>query len=324
LKKTFTLAAAVLCLAATLFAGEDWRGNNRLAGVLVDKTSGKPVANAKIMLRKGSSGGPDVAGDSNGKWAILGLSSGQWNLDVAAPGYVTRQLSLTIVENQRIPTMKIELDPQAAAPQPAAEAAAPAAAEQVKIGGQVVSKDIADAVEAGNAALTAKSYKDAVADYEKAVAALPTFTPLKFALARAYYGAGDLPKATAAMEELYKGEPTNAQYASLYANFLLEGGQLDKAKEVIEKVPDGALDMNTLLNAGIALMNKKQPGAAVTYFSKAVTLDPKSHLGYYYRGLAHIQQNKPKEAKPDLLKVVELAPDSDEAKDAKEYLKSIK
>lgn len=323
MKKTFTLAAAVLCLAATLFAGEDWRGNNRLAGLVVDKNSGKPVANAKIMLRKGNSGGPDVTGDSSGKWAMLGLSSGQWNLDVAAPGYVTRQLSLTIVENQRIPTMKIELEPQAAAPQPSADAA-PAATEQVKIGGQVVSKDIADAVEAGNAALAAKSYKDAVSDYEKAVAALPTFTPLKFALARAYYGAGDLPKATAAMEDLYKGEPANAQYASLYANFLLEGGQLDKAKEVIEKVPDGSLDMNTLLNAGIALMNKKQPGAAVTYFTKAIALDPKSHLGYYYRGLAHIQQNKPKDAKPDLQKVLELAPSSDEAKEATEYLKSIK
>lgn len=324
MKKTLALATAALCLAATLFAGEDWRGNNRLAGVIVDKATGKPVANPAVKLRKGASGGPDVAGDGNGKWAILGLASGQWNLDVSAPGYVTRQLSLGITEGQRVPTMKIELEAQAAAAaQPAAEAAAPTV-EQVKIGGQVVSKDIADAVEAGNAALTAKNYKDAVADYEKAVAALPGFTPLKFALARAYYGNNDIPKATAAMEELYKAEPTNAQYASLYANFLLEGGQLDKAKEVIEKVPDGALDMNTLLNAGIALMNKKQPGAAVTYFSKAVTLDPKSHLGYYYRGLAHIQQNKPKEAKPDLLKVVELAPSSDEAKEAQEYLKSIK
>jgi thioredoxin-like negative regulator of GroEL len=324
LKKTFTLAAAVLCLAATLFAGEDWRGNNRLAGYVVDKGTGKAVANPKVALRKGNSGGPDVNGDGSGKWAVLGLSSGQWNLDVSAPGYVTRQLSLVLMEGQRIPSMKVELEPQASSPQPAAAEAAAPTVEQVKIGGQVVSKDIADAVEAGNAALTAKNYKEAVGDYEKAVAALPGFTPLKFALARAYYGAGDVPKATAAMAELYNSEPANAQYASLYANFLLEGGQLDKAKEVIEKVPDGALDMNTLLNAGIALMNKKQPGAAVTYFSKAVTLDPKSHLGYYYRGLAHIQQQKPKEAKPDLLKVVELAPDSDEAKEAKEYLKSIK
>jgi tetratricopeptide (TPR) repeat protein len=324
LKKTFALAAAVLCLAATLFAGEDWRGNNRLAGVIVDKTTGKPVANPTIKLRKGSSGGPDVAGDGNGKWAILGLASGGWNLDVSAPGYVTRQLSLGITEGQRVPTMKIELDPQAAAAaQPASEAAAPSV-EQVKIGGQVVSKDIADAVEAGNAALGAKNYKDAITAYEKATAALPAFMPLKFALARAYYGANQLPKATASMEEVYKSEPANAQYAALYANMLLEGGQLDAAKAVIEKIPDNALDMNTLLNAGIALMNKKQPAAAVSYFTKAINLDPKSHLGYYYRGLAEIQNGKSKEAKPDLLKVLELAPDSSEATDAKEYLKSIK
>ena len=205
---------------------------------------------------------------------------------------------------------------------PAAQAAPEV--EQVKIGGQVVSKDIADAVEAGNAALGAKNYKDAIAAYEKATAALPGFMPLKFALARAYYGNNELPKATAAMAEVYKSDAANAQYAALYANMLLEGGQMDVAKAVIEKIPDNALDMNTLLNAGIALMNKKQPGAAVSYFTKATALDPKSHLGYYYRGLAHIQQSKPKEAKPDLLQVIELAPNSDEAKDAREYLKSIK
>jgi len=321
LKKTLVLVAAILCLAATLFAGEDWRGNNRLAGVVTDKATGKAVAGAKVMLRKGGSGGPDTTTDSSGKWAVLGLSSGQWNIDVEAKGYVTRQGSIGLAENQRVPPLKTELEPQAAAAK--AEEAAPSV-EQVKIGGQVVSKDIADAVEAGNAALGAKNYKEAVAAYEKAVAALPGFMPLKFALARAYYGANELPKAAAAMEEVYKSDTANPQYASLYANMLLEGGQLDKAKEVIEKVPDGALDMNTLLNAGIALMNKKQPAAAVAYFTKAINLDPKSHLGYYYRGLAQIQHGKAKEAKPDLLKVIELAPDSDEAKEAKEYLKSIK
>ncbi|HEV2721049.1 MAG TPA: tetratricopeptide repeat protein [Thermoanaerobaculia bacterium] len=322
MKKTLTLAAAILCLAATLFAAEDWRGNNRISGTVVDKATGKPVANAKVSLRLGSRGGPDATTDSNGKWAVLGLSSGSWNIDVSAPGYVTKQGSVAMAESQRIPPLKIEMEAQVAVA-PKAEEAAPQV-EQVKIGGQVVSKDIADAVEAGNNALGAKDYKGAVSNYEKASAGLPGYMPIKFALARAYYGANDLPKATVAMEEVYKSEPTNAQYASLYANMLLEQGQFDKAKEVIEKLPEGALDMNTLLNAGIALMNKKQPGAALTYFNKAVALDANSHLGYYYRGLAKIQQGKGKDAKADLQKAIELAPTSDEAKDAKEYLKSIK
>jgi len=324
LKKTFITAVAIVCVAATAFASEDWRGNNRLAGTVVDKATGKPVPNATIKLRiqKGSNGGPDFKADGNGKWAMLGLSSGVWNMDVEAPGYVVRQIGgIAITEGQRLPPMKIELEPQPVA-QP--EAAAEPPHEEVRVGGQAVSKDIADAIEAGNAALNAKSYKDAVTNYEKASAAMPTFMPIKLALARSYYGANQLPKAIAAMTEVYNSAPTNGDYGVLLANMLLENGQLDKAQEIIEKLPEGALTMDTLLNTGIAMMNKKQPAAAVGYFNKAIKMDPASHLGYYYRGLALIQNGKPKEAKPDLQKVVELAPNSQEAGEAKEYLKSIK
>jgi len=106
---------------------------------------------------------------------------------------------------------------------------------------------------------------------------------------------------------------------------LLEDGQLAQGKEVIEKLPAGALTEPTpLINIGIIMMNKKQPAAAVDYFSKAIALAPNAADGYYYRGLANLQAGKAKDAKPDLQKVVELAPDSDQAKEAKEYLKSIK
>ena len=69
-----------------LIASEDWRGNNRLSGYVVDKATGKPVPNAKVSLRiqKGSKGGPDVTADANGKWAVLGMISGMWNIDVEA------------------------------------------------------------------------------------------------------------------------------------------------------------------------------------------------------------------------------------------------
>jgi tetratricopeptide (TPR) repeat protein len=153
---------------------------------------------------------------------------------------------------------------------------------------------------------------------------MPTFMPIRFALARAYYGDHQVKKAIAVMEEVVKADPANAQNANLLMSMLAEDGQIDRAKQLMEGIPAGTMDVNTLLNVGIGLMNKKQPGAAVAYFTKAIAADPKSHLGYYYRGLAYLQENKPKDAKPDLLKVVELGPDSDEAKEAKDYLKSIK
>ncbi|MEA2414042.1 MAG: Carboxypeptidase regulatory-like domain [Thermoanaerobaculia bacterium] len=324
MKKSITIFAMTMLVAGALMASEDWRGNNRLSGYVVDKNTGKPVPNAKVMLRiqRGGKGGPDVTADANGKWAVLGMNSGVWNIDVEAPGYVVRQIgNLQISEGQRIPPMKIEMEPAVVV-----AAAAPEAppVEEVKIGGQVVSKDIAEAVEAGNTALTAKNFKDAVASYEKASAALPTFTPIRFALARAYYGAGDLKKAVATMGDVYTADPANSRNAMLYANMLLEDGQLEKGKSIVDKLPADAVDATALTNIGIVLMNKKQPGAARDYFTKVIEANPKDADGYYYRGLATIQAGKAKEAKSDLQKVIELAPDSDQAKEAKEYLKSIK
>ena len=310
-------------MASMLAASEDWRGNNRLAGYIVDKATGKPVPNAKVMLRiqKGGKGGPDVIADGNGKWAVLGMSSGMWNIDVEAPGYVVRQIgNVPISEGGRVPPMKIEMEPEIVA---AAPAEAPPV-EEVKVGGQVVSKDIADAIDAGNAALTAKNFKEAVVAYEKASAAMPTYTPIRFALARSYYGAGDLKKAIATMADVYNAEPANGRNAMLYANMLLEDGQLEKGKAIVDGLPAESVDPTALTNIGIVLMNKKQPAAARDYFTKVIAASPKDADGYYYRGLASIQAGKAKDAKPDLEKVIELAPDSDQAKEAREYLKSIK
>jgi tetratricopeptide (TPR) repeat protein len=323
-KKTFALAVTLLFAAAALMASEDWRGNNRLAGVVIDKNTGKPVAGAKVSLRiqKGEKGGTDTTTDANGKWAILGLAAGAWDIDVEAKGYVVRQGNTRMNEGQRIPPLKIELEPEAVA---TATTTAEIPATEIKIGGQAVSKDIAEAVEAGNAALTAKNFKEAITDYEKASAALPGFVPIRFALARAYYGNGDLKKAIAAMDEVYKSDPTDVAHAMLLANMVLEDGQVERGREIMDKLPADALtDPTAVINIGIVLMNKKQPGAAVTYFTRAIGIDAKNVDAYYYRGLAKIQAGLAKESKADLEKVIELAPTSDEAKDAREYLKSIK
>ncbi|MEA2570457.1 MAG: Carboxypeptidase regulatory-like domain [Acidobacteriota bacterium] len=323
--------ASSLILLVALFAGaalasEDWRGQNRLAGTITD-ANGKPVKGAVIALRlqKGSSSGPDVKADDHGKWAMLGLGAGSWNIDVSAPGFQTKQLSVSISEGERLPPMKIALD--AAQVQQAETAATPSEApvQEVKIGGVAVTQDIADAVEAGNKALGEKNFKEAVANYEKAYPTLSANLPLKQALARAYYGAGDLKKAVVLMDEMYKADPSNVPNALLYAELLLEDGQLDKGKDVVEKLPADALkDPTALINIGILMLNKKQPAAARDYFTKAIAVDGNRAETYYYRGLSEVQLNKMKDAKADLEKTVSLAPASSEAKEAAELLKSIK
>ena len=323
MKKTL-FAIAALLVAMGAFASEDWHGQQRISGLLVNKTTGAPVAGAKIKLRieKGSHGGPAVVSDKNGKFAVLGLAAANWDLDIEAPGYVVKQIGpVGLLIGQTMPTMKIEMEPQAA-PEPSA---AEPAHEEVKIGGTAVSKDIADAVEAGNNLLQAGKFKEAVTEFEKAYPTLSSNVSLKFALARAYYGAGDLKKAIALLDEVYKADPSNTQNATLLANMLLEDGQLEAGQKIIDALPAGAVDINSLLNAGILLLNKKQNAAAMQYFTKAITVAPTRWEGYYYRGRAYIESGKKKMSKPDFEKVIELAPaGTPEVKEVKEYLEYLK
>ena len=234
-KALFVIVALFVAMAA--LASEDWRGSQRLSGVITDKTTGAPVAGAKLKLRieKGSHGGPDVVTDKNGRWAVLGLAAAAWDIDIEAPGYVVKQVGpVTLMINQTMPTMKIEIEPQAASQ---TTSTAEPAHEEVKIGGTAVSKEIADAVEAGNNFLQAQKFKEAVTEFEKAYPTLSSNVSLKFALARAYYGAGDLKKAIVLLDEVYKSDPANAQNAMLLANMLLEDGQLDSGKKIIDTLP---------------------------------------------------------------------------------------
>lgn len=323
MKRATSLLFLIALITASAFASEDWRGTNRVSGSVVD-AAGKPVKGAVLAFRiqKGSNGGPDVKADDNGKWAVLGLGAGSWNIDVTAPGFQTKQLSVNFSEGQRLPPMKITVDP---APQAQPATAGEPAQEEVKIGGVAVTKDIADAVDAGNKALADKNFKEAVSQYEKAYPTLSANLALKQALARAYYGDNQLKKAVPLMEELYKADPTNVPNAMLYADLLLEDGQLDAGKSVIDKLPADALkDPTAVINVGILMLNKKQPAAARDYFSKAIAIDGTRADSYYYRGLSEVQLNKLKEAKADFEKTLAISPDGPEAKEAKEILKSIK
>ena len=321
MKKSLSAAVLVLLAATTLHA-QAWRGNQRLQGTVTDAKSGKPVAGAKVQLRiqKGGTGGPDVTTNDQGKWSVLGLAAGGWDIDIVASGYETKQISMSMAENQRMPPIKTELDPVVqAAPEPSE-----APAEEVQIGGVTVSADVVAAVEAGNAFLAEQKFKEAVEQYEKAYPILSTNLALKVALARAYYGAGDLKKSIVLLNEAYEVDPANVPNVMLLAQLLLEDGKLDRGREIIEKLPAGTLtDPTALINIGILLMNKKQPTAAIEYLTKAIAIDEARAESYYLRGLAAVQSNQMKSARADLAKVIALAPDSNEAKEAKELLKSI-
>ncbi len=322
----FVSASLLALLIAATASAQAWRGVGRLQGVVVDQ-NGKPVQGAKVILKsvRGSETGPDpILTDAKGKWAAGGLIGGQWLIDVEATGFLVRKTNANVSEIERLsPPIKIVIEPKPEeAPKPAEEEQQK---EAIMVGGVEITPEIAAAIEAGNNFLKEQKWKEAATEFEKAIVVLKDNTQLKFALARAYHGAGEVKKALVVMQEIYAADTGNMTAATLLIDMLLQDEQVDAAKKILADMPPGALaDPNTILNIGIRFINNNKPEDAYKYFNDAVAVASDMPAAYYYRAIASLQLKKMKEAKADLQKVVAMAPDSSEAKDAKDLLAQMK
>ncbi len=313
------LNSAVVMMLALFVAGAAMaqvRGRGRLQGTVTDP-DGKPVAGASVTVSTASGNTAPIKSktDAKGRWSALGLTGGQWNVDIEAPGFQTSRGSANVSEIQMIPPIKTTLEKVVEeAPAPSEIQTAPS-----------VPQEAVDAVTAGQAFMEAQKYKEAVAEFEKALPHLPDNMSLKQVMAQAYYKAGDLKKAIAMLETVTAADPTNTPLALLLTNLYLEDGQLDQGRAMLQNLPAGSVtDPTVYVNVGILFLNKNNPSDALMYFSKAVDLDMTRPESYYYRGLAEVQLKKMKEAKASFQKVVELAPDSTEGRDAKQMLADLK
>lgn len=315
LKRFAAPVLPVLWLVAPALSAQEWRGGRARVEGSVKNEKGEPIAGAKVHLRwKGKSEGPDLTTDKKGRWAILGIVGGSWNIDFEAPGYVTKQISAELKEAERNPPIDVQLQPA----QPVA------AREQIRLEGKEISKETADAIERGNAAMSANNFAEARAQYLKATAEAPESAPLLMRLAAAYYGEGNSDEAVRYAKKVAEKEPQNATAWRLIAEIELARGNLEEGRAALEKVPPEKIkDGQPYLNLGILLLNKKKPQEAEAALTKALEVQPDLADAYYTRGLARLQLKKKDGAKADLQKYLELAPNGAEAKDVRDILKTL-
>jgi Flp pilus assembly protein TadD len=343
-----TLFAAIILVSLSTIASAQVRGTGRLQGMLTDKTTGKPVVGAVVTISLPSGNTTPIVSksDSRGHWSALGLTSGAWNIDIVAPGYQTTRGTASVSETRPSSMIQTAMAPQVVEEAPTAAVQqtplVPKEAADAITEGQDLMKlkegDPAPATETAGSAATVtandvrENAKKAIADFEKALPLVPVDKPegqhihdqLLQLMAQAYYRAGDLPKAIATLEAVTAADPSNMPEAVLLANLYLQNGQLDAGKSLLEKLPPSAItDPNAYINVGILFLNKNNPADAVTYFAKAIEMNPKGGDGFYYRGLAYAQLKKNAESRSDFEQVVALAPDSPEAKDSKAMLAAL-
>ena len=308
----FLATGLVAATLAAPLAAQDWRGTQgRMEGRIVDE-SGKPVPDATIKLELPGRGGTSLKTDKKGKWAIGGIAAGNWNLDVSAEGFATKQVSVSLpTEFARLAPVEIKLA-RTVDPGPPAE-----------ILGAL--KDADAAFEAGKFPEARTLYEKALADPK--VAAQPAAAKaLHYRIARSLSQEQQYEKELEHLQAVLDTDPSDTQVISLMAQEAIKGGMLDKGMALLSKLDQGQVkDPNVFFNVGVLLLNQQKQEEAIQYFAKAIAVDPTYVDGYFQRGLAYLGQQKAAESKADFQKVLSLAPaGSPQAETAKKVLDTLK
>jgi tetratricopeptide (TPR) repeat protein len=308
------MAAAVAAAAlAAPAAAQDWKGNGRFEGKVLD-SEGKPIAGATVKLELPErGGGTTVTTDKKGRWAIGGVAAGTWNIDIEAAGYAPQHGKFNLSsESYRPPPLESKLE---------------------KAGPPPPDPALLTAVQKGDEAYKAGRYAEARAEYEKVLALKPELAPtLHELIARCYSQEGNYAKSVEHLEAQIAAQPDNVNARVLAASEALRGNMLDKGLALLKGIPEGSIkDPEIYYN--IAAILRNQPDAAsnpagatmaAEYLTKVVTLDPKHVDGYMQRGLTYLGLQKLAEAKADFKKVIELAPGTPNAEMAQKALASLK
>jgi Tfp pilus assembly protein PilF len=314
------LTVLLVVVGVPVVHAQCWAGKGRLQGQVKDE-AGKPVEGATVTLRVGNDtvdakkDGPAIlTTDRNGKWSILGLTSGPWGVLIEKTGFVPSEGRVSVneyaVAQPLIITLKV-------IPKEVIQKA-----EKESTTGQAKA-----AIEKGNALLAQEKYADARAAYEEGMAKLEDKSlhpAILRAISEAYFKEGKTDDSIAALKKALEITPDDPVTLQLLVNLLVGAGREAEAQTYMAKLPKGAtVDANTLLNLGIKSFNSGKMDDAMAQFNRVVTENPNLPDAYYYRALVYMNKNKNAEAKADLKKLLELDPNSKYAKDAQEFLKSL-
>jgi tetratricopeptide (TPR) repeat protein len=94
---TRRLSLAVAALVTVCFAAPAVAQGGRAQGLVRD-VNGRPIRSAIVHAHNDNGHPSDVqsATDDKGRWAMIGLSSGEWRFIVEAPGYLTASATVPV------------------------------------------------------------------------------------------------------------------------------------------------------------------------------------------------------------------------------------
>ena len=311
------LLVIALLLAVAVPSAMAQNGSGRVNGRVVDQ-AGEPIAGVAILAQAegqragGISSEFEGTSDDNGRFSLLGFSSGPWTVSARIDGYEPQQASVNVTQVgfrsvnftlERILT-GIELLVGTEALQ-----------------GLDVAALEAD-LDAANSAFDAADYDTAISGYTDLLSALPTLTYLHLNIGNAHRGKGEYEMALASYETL-SGDPERGEQVKVeIARTRLAMGDLDAASDIATSAGADA-SREDLYNLGEVDFARGDIDAAAGWYEKAAAVAPNWEKPWFKLALVSLNRGDVDTAKQHFQKVVDMAPNSEEGAQAQATLSAL-
>ena len=204
----------------------------RLAGTVKD-LSGQVIKGATIRAVNPGATQDEFTStsDQKGRWAILGLRSGTWEVSASAPGFESSTIAVRVAMLQ---------------PNPAIQFVLVGAATRGPLEG-VDTKRLQTALSSAESLMAQERWDDAIAEYRAILAMAPPLDTVNLAIGRALRMKKDYAAAAAAYGEILKSDARNQKALLELGRTQHEQGDRSAALATLEKLVaiDGTTDEAT-------------------------------------------------------------------------------
>jgi tetratricopeptide (TPR) repeat protein len=309
-----TLLAAVV-LGAALVAGalpvEAQTG--RVGGTVKDE-KGQPIKGATVTAENPQSSPSSFTAttDDRGRFSIIGLRSGTWQITAAAPGFTPG--------GGKVPIRTI------GAPNPPVDIVlAPGATGPVGALAGVNTKELQGELAKAEEMLNQQQYDAAIAAYQAILAKTPALTLINLQIGRAYRMKKDYDSALGVYKKMLDAEPTNERAKIEVGMTHLEKGDFAAAETSLgEAAQSLSASKEVFYNLGEVKFAKGETDEAMKWYQRAVDTDPNWGKPLFKLGLGRLQKADTKGTIEMMEKVIAVDPNSAEAAQAKGLIEQLK
>jgi len=262
----------------------------------VKSEDGNPIEGAKVIFVFEDGTTFELTTDKKGRWRKSDLRPGQWTIGFTADGFQPKNITVNLSALKDNPSIDIKLLPIPESP--------------LKLGDDLYKQ---------------KKYQEALEEYKRVYSEHPELHLALEKIGLCYYRLDDLEKAIEHFKEMLDREPQSRETLINLSSIYFHKGELEEGMKHFRQLDEESLtDPNTFYNIGILLFKNGQIDLAADYLTKCIALDPGYAKGYHQLALVYLNKGNIEEAKKNFQRVIELAPESEDATLARKLLEQIK